>query len=288
LSQLLLGYLQIAIYVTFKIKIAPNNMQNNLLKNIVRDFAKSSATTSTIALIGSILGLGLFGVSPAGAVTFGTNLIINGDAEESVGLIPTIGAVSGWTGIGTLTSIPYGTDGFPTSTSPGPANRGNNFFAGGTSNLTNPFQYIDVSAGAGVIDAGNARFNLSGFFGGKTDQDDFAALTMILYSERGAETGRSSLGYFTKEDRGNITRLLETSTSDLIPVGTRRITVQLVMIGSVLPGSYNDGYVDNLSLVLTDINASNPTSVPEPSAIPGVLIGGALVVGAIKKRRQKL
>ena len=51
-------------------------MQNNLLKNIVRDFAKSSATTSTIALIGSILGLGLVGVSPAGAVTFGTNLII--------------------------------------------------------------------------------------------------------------------------------------------------------------------------------------------------------------------
>ena len=153
-------------------------MQNNLLKNIVRDFAKSSATTSTIALIGSILGLGLVGVSPAGAVTFGTNLIINGDAEESVGLIPTIGAVSGWIGIGTLTSIPYGTDGFPTSTDPGPANR------------------------------------------------------------------------------ANITGLLETSSSGLIPVGTRRISVQLAIIGTGLPGSYNDGYVDNLSLVLTDVNAT--------------------------------
>jgi hypothetical protein len=226
-------------------------MQNSLLKNIVRDFAKSSATTSTIAFIGSILGLGLVGVNPARAVTFGTNLIINGDAEESVGLIPTIGAVSGWTGVGTLTSVPYGTAGFPTSTGPGPANRGNNFFAGGSSGISNPFQYIDVSAGAGVIDAGNARFNLSGFFGGNTDINDFAGLSMVLYSQLNAETGRSSLGYFTAADRGNITGLLETSSSGLIPVGTRRITVQLAIIGTgatgLYNGPYNDGYADNLS-----------------------------------------
>ncbi|WP_295621145.1 hypothetical protein, partial [Chamaesiphon sp. GL140_3_metabinner_50] len=85
---------QIAINATVNIIIAPNNMQNNLLKNILRDVAKSSAT-STIALVGSILGLGLVGVNPAGAVTFGTNLIIDGDAEASVGLRDTASAVSG-------------------------------------------------------------------------------------------------------------------------------------------------------------------------------------------------
>jgi hypothetical protein len=173
-----------------------------------------------------MLGVALIGVNPAGAVTFGTNLIVDGDAEASVGLRDTISAVSGWMGVGTLTSIPYGTAGFPTSTDLGPANRGNNFFGGGSSTLTNPYQSIDISAGAGVIDAGNARYNLSGFFGGKTDQQDFAGLSMILYSQFGAETGRSSLGYFTAADRGNNTGLLEASSSDLIPVGTRRITVQ--------------------------------------------------------------
>jgi hypothetical protein len=132
-----------------------------------------------------------------------------------------------------------------------------------------------VSAGAGVIDAGNARFNLSGFFGCKTDNEDFAGLSMILYSQFGAETGRSSLGYFTAANRANITGLLETSSSGLIPVGTRRIMVHLAIIGNA--GSYNDGYVDNLSLVLTDVNAT-ATSVPEPFSIPGILVGGALCI----------
>jgi hypothetical protein len=263
--------------------MTPNNMQNNLLKNIVRDFAKSSAT-STIALVGSILGLGIVGVNPAGAVTFGTNLIVDADAEASVGLRDTASAVSGWTGTGTLTSTPYGTAGFPSVTSPGPINRGNNFFSGGTSIVTFPFQFIDVSAIAGAIDAGTVRYNLSGFFGGNTDLGDDAGISMILYSQIGAETGRIQIGRYTREDRANITGLLEASSSAAVPFGTRRISVQLLMVGA---GLSNDAYADNLSLVLTDTNAS-ATSVPEPSAIPGVLIGGALVVGAIKKRRKNL
>ena len=187
-------------------------------------------------------------------------------------------------GVGTLTSIQYGTAGFPSVTSPGPINRGNNFFSGGTSIVTNPFQFFDVSAIAGAIDAGTVRYDLSGFFGGKTDSDDFAGISMVLFSQRGAEAGRTSIGFYTKEDRANITGLLEASSSAVVPIGTRRISVELRMIGV---GLYNDASADNLSLVLTDINAA-ATSVPEPSAIPGVLIGGALVVGAIKKRRQKL
>jgi hypothetical protein len=48
---------------------------------------------------------------------------------------------------------------------------------------------------------------------------------------------------------------------------------------------YNASFTDNLSLVLTD--AAPATDVPEPSEVPGLLIGGALVIGAIKKRQQK-
>ncbi|WP_295614514.1 hypothetical protein, partial [Chamaesiphon sp. GL140_3_metabinner_50] len=192
-------------------------MQNNLLKNILRDVAKSSAT-STIALVGSILGLGLVWVNPAGAVTFGTNLIVDADAEASVGLRDTASAVSGWTGSGTLTSIPYGTAGFPSITSPGPINRGNNFFSGGTSGVTNPFQFIDVSAIAGAIDTGTVRYDLSGFFGGKTDSDDDAGLRMVSYSQRGSELEITRIGFYTKEDRANITGLLAASSSAVVPI----------------------------------------------------------------------
>ncbi|WP_295621142.1 PEP-CTERM sorting domain-containing protein [Chamaesiphon sp. GL140_3_metabinner_50] len=107
---------------------------------------------------------------------------------------------------------------------------------------------------------------------------------MVLSNLRGTETGRIQIGSYTAADRANITGLLEASSSAVVPIGTRRISVQLAMIGT---GLFNDAYADNLSLVLTDTNAT-ATSVPEPSAILGVLIGGALVVGAMKKRRKNL
>jgi hypothetical protein len=253
-------------------------MQNNLLKNLVRDFAKSSATVSTIALVGSILGLGLVGVNPAGAVTFGTNLIINGDAEANIGT-----PVSGWTNsVGTVTAIPYGTPGFPSTTTSGPVNRGNNFFSGGTSSISVVNYSIDVSANFGVIDTGSTRYTLSAFLGGTT----FGNVTRfrILFDRPDPSLLNPFVRYDTPAAPFNFPGLFEQSTSGSVPIGTRSIIAQLEMIG---PNLANDTYADNLSLVLTDINAT-ATSVPEPSAVPGILIGGALVVGAMKKRRKNL
>src|SRR5207248_847070 len=68
------------------------------------------------------------------AVTLGTNAIVNPGAEANTGgtgsqvILPT-----GWTATGKPTIIKYGTSGFPLATSPGPATRGKNFFAGGPS-----------------------------------------------------------------------------------------------------------------------------------------------------------
>ena len=250
-------------------------MQNNLLKNIVRDFAKSSATTSTIALIGSILGLGLVGVNPAGAVTFGTNLIINGDAEANIGT-----PVSGWqvNNVGTITAIPYGTAGFPSTTTSGPVNRGNNFFSGGTGNISLVTSSIDVSANSGVVDTGNARYTLSAFLGGTTFGN--IANFRIIFDRPDTSLLNPAVRYDTPAAPFNLPGLFEQSTSGSVPIGTRSILTQLTLIGQ-------NTYADNLSLVLTDINAT-ATSVPEPSAVPGVLIGGALCAYVIKKRRQKL
>jgi hypothetical protein len=52
----------------------------------------------------------------------------------------------------------------------------------------------------------------------------------------------------------------------------------------VLGNLVNTG-IDNLRT--GSVNAT-ATSVPEPSAVPGILIGGALVIGVLRKRKQKL
>src|SRR5271166_4449209 len=67
---------------------------------------------------------------------FGTNLIVNGNAEAGTGSASgnDIESVPGWSTVGNFTVVQYGAAGFPSSTSPGPANRGSNFFAGGPNN----------------------------------------------------------------------------------------------------------------------------------------------------------
>ena len=100
----------------------------------------------------AMLGLAAVPAASFAAAPFGSNLIVNGDAEADVGtaagdLIP---SVTGFTTTGQFTVVQYGpNDGFPTATDPGPANRGTNFFAGGPSAaLSTGSQSIDVSAGS--------------------------------------------------------------------------------------------------------------------------------------------
>jgi hypothetical protein len=136
-----------------------------------------------------------------------------------------------------------------------------------------------------AIDSGNATFNLSAFLGGFSSQEDNASLSAIFRNSGGTGLGTFSIGPVTAANRGNTTGLLARSTTGTVPIGTRDILVTLSM--TRFSGTANDGYADNLSLVLTD-NTPAATSVPEPSSIPGILVGGALVVGVVKKRKQKL
>jgi hypothetical protein len=154
---------------------------------------------------------------------------------------------------------------------------------GGTSNISVIASSIDVSANSGVIDTGSTRYTLSAFLGGTTYGN--IANFRIIFDRADPNLLNPALRYDTPAAPFNFPGLFAQSTSGSVPIGTRSIYTELLMIGPNT--AYNDTYADNLSLVLTDINAS-ATSVPEPSAIPGVLIGGALVVGAIKKRKQKL
>ncbi len=235
------------------------------------------------------MGLSLIGANPAGAVTFGTNLIVNGDAESGIGSPGNYYTVPGWTTVNSFTALSYSNGGgYPTATDPGPVNRGNVFFTGGLDGSSSGSQIISLLPGFSEIDAGNVSFGLSAFLGGYFDQEDNATLSAVFRNGSGTGLGTFSIGPVLAADRNNLTGLLARSTTGVVPTGTRDILVTLTM--SRLAGAVNDGYADNLSLVLTNNTITPPTattSVPEPSAIPGILVGGAFVVGVARKRKQK-
>lgn len=205
----------------------------------------------------------------------GSNLIINGDAEAGSGAADASSqvVVPGWTISGSFTAVQYNAaGGFPASGSPGPAIRGANFFAGGPNNsASSALQVIDVSLVAGVIDTGTVNYSLEGYLGGFANQGDFAVVSVSFLSATNVLLGTASIGPVSVIDRGGVSGLLARSHRGVLPIGTRGIEVELEMTRQA--GTYNDGYADNLSFVLT--------SVPEPSslALLGSALGGLLLAG---------
>lgn len=192
------------------------------------------------------------------AARYGVELLSNGDAEAGPGAPDDtlVYDVPAWTTLlGSLTAVQYGAAGFPDPSSPGPLDRGQNFFAGGPGEgSAQAVQLIDVSHLAEDIDAGQVRFRLQGYFGGYADQED-AAFAYLLFKRGAASPGVSaSVGSVGAADRGAVTGLLFRKLSGVVPRGTRTIEVYLFMI--LASGPYNDGYADDLSFVLTPVGWS--------------------------------
>ncbi len=91
-------------------------------------------------------------------------------------------------------------------------------------------------------------YDLSGYFGGYSSQDDFAELH-LAFSNGVTTTVPITIGQVTHTERGDLTSLLPRSAAGVVPPGTIRLIVTLDMV-RVSPGVYNDGYADNLALVL--------------------------------------
>ncbi len=181
----------------------------------------------------------------------GTNLIVNGDAESSPGahddtsVLPPVG----WKASAGFTAVQYGASGgLPGPASPGPSSRGKNLFAGGPNvAASTATQSIDVSAAAADIDR-DVSFTVSGYFGGFGNQGDSATMALRFLNAGGTQLGSVNVGGVTPKDRHDVTGLLRRSKTGRLPPGTRSIAVTLTMTRQF--GSYNDGYADNLSLVL--------------------------------------
>ncbi len=184
------------------------------------------------------------------------NLIQNPGGESSAGSTDgmpvaapkwTKGPQSGFT------PVKYGAALYPTLSTPGPPSRGKNFFAGGpygTRTVVTASQKISLTAYATAISKGSVKYTLSGWFGGTTDEDDNAKLSVTFKSATGATVGTSgSIGGFKAADRGNVTKFLPASKAGAVPKTARTALDTVTMQWA--QGIYINGYCDNLSLVLS-------------------------------------
>jgi hypothetical protein len=219
-----------------------------------------------VHLAGLFLTLALFS-APLSAQILGANLLVNGTAEAgaaSPGSGQDVVPIPGWTNDGGATVVYYDSDisdgGFPLLTDPGPPQRGLQLFTGGyNTDTTTLSQTIDVTALAGRVDTGTIHAALSAYLGGFSDQEDNATVEATFVSGFGATLGTSVIGPVTATDRGSASGLLARSQDVAVPAQTRSIVVSMIFERAT--GTYNDGYADNISLVLTDTATPAATGV---------------------------
>ena len=84
-------------------------------------------------------------------------------------------------------------NGFPSPADPGPADRGANFFSGGTNVTSTMTQKIDVGNLAGKIGNGQVSFLLSAWLGGFSNQTDTATVIAHFLDSSNTEIGSSQL-----------------------------------------------------------------------------------------------
>jgi hypothetical protein len=202
-------------------------------------------------LVAGVAALALLAAAPADAVVPGGNLLVNPGAEAAPGAPDAAQQLPlpGWTVESTFTAVQYGAPGFLTLADSTTLGGGVNFFAGGPGGaLGAGTQVVDVSGAAPEIDAGTVTATLSALLGGYATQTDNATVSATFLNAAGAPSGAIRLPTVNPGDRNSVTALVARSSSAPVPAGTRQISVRIDAIRN--EGSYNDGYIDNVSLVL--------------------------------------
>ncbi len=188
-----------------------------------------------------------------------SNLIMNAGAEEGPGSDTggNVETISSWgvpnAELALPTVIYYnGAQGLPDTTTPGPTERGNRFFAGGPGKAQSGMQQtIQVDGNwTSAIDAGNVKYDFSAFLGGHDTQADSVLLSATFLDANFQALGKSELGPITALDREAKVALLPVAMRDYLPPGTRVIAVALRFTRA--EGDYNDGYADNLELTFSE------------------------------------
>jgi hypothetical protein len=208
---------------------------------------------------------------PPRPTLFGANLLFNSGAESNTcASAPGANRCIGWwwDPYG-MTLGCYGREpAYPSQLSPGPPNRGRNFFLGGA-NRSSIAQLLDVSDIAAQVDGPGVEYALGGFFGGLDSREETMLLTAQFLSAERNLLATNAVGGVTARDRDNRTGLLGRNTAGWLPAGTRWIEVVLTTYG---PATTNYALADELSLVL------NTATAPPVGIVRGGFAGACWTV----------
>lgn len=196
--------------------------------------------------------LAVMATLPASAASaiFGVNLVADGNFEQApVNMDASKTVVApGWTFNGGMTVLSYGASGgYLAPGSPGPSDRGRNYVSGGVDSTSSGQQSISLASGAAKIDGGSAGYTLSAWLGGWGGQSDYATLSVAFLDSSGRTLATATIGG-KPSSAFPVAELLSHSTHGIVPKGAR--SVRLVMTAVREEGSWNDGSIDDASLVL--------------------------------------
>lgn len=208
---------------------------------------------SFVALSGASAGGGSGPFYPvmvgAGDVTvlaqpIGSNIVRNPGAEEGPSSADSyaVRPMPGWIPTDYITAFDYGVD-VPVSESQA-IGGGRSIFFGGICAVSEATQDIDVSTLSPYIDAASLTANLSAYMGGWQTQGDNAKVVVTFYDGSSNSLGQFQVG----PQEGSNQHMILHQSSAPVPVGTRGIQVRMVF--TRVEGTWNDAYVDNISLVL--------------------------------------
>jgi hypothetical protein len=91
---------------------------------------------------------------------------------------------------------------------------------------------------------------VSAWLGGYSDQEDCAKLAIEFRNNTTVNLKSITLGPVTALERSNQTGLRFRGSSLPVPAKTRRIHAELILTRKSDAGPWNDGYADNLSIIL--------------------------------------
>ncbi len=194
--------------------------------------------------------IGLTATAPPVAA-LDTNLIVNGDAEMERGFwgVSPDASLPGWTDHGQATATKYGSEDYLSADDPGPDSRGENFFCGGNSSEDQViYQDIDLGALSTEIDTVGLGYELQGWLGGYSNQDDRAQVLLEIFDATGSVIATEILPAVTASERGDESGLKVRTRYGTVPPFARsaRVTVNFEISAGI-----NDGYADNLIFKLT-------------------------------------
>ena len=184
---------------------------------------------------------------------FNKNIIKNGDAEEGPA-VPINGNVTRqlpehWTDVeGKMWISKYGEGAGRELAEADVRGKGENYFWGGKNSNSTIEQMADVSPIQQEIDAGKVSYELSGLLGGYRSQSDRAKLVADFLDAGNDVIQSTQIDFVTNEDRNNVTRMMRKVSSGTVPINTRTIRFRLITL--IEEGANNDGYADELSMVL--------------------------------------